>query len=195
MLISQPRTKPAPVRLDELMNAAQTLFFEQGFEATTVNQIVQLANVAKGTFYHYFASKNEILAALRTRYMTHFLQALDAAVGQCAKDDVNGQLTAWIFVCIDSYAKTYKEHDMVFSNHHHHYRENPDKTTFLQGLIRILEQGKQQGVWLFDDAATMALLIYSAVHGVTDAVIVAEVEDCSTFAQSVSDSFLKMLSA
>lgn len=63
-----PRTKPAPVRLDELMAAAEDLFVRQGVEATTIDQIVARAGVAKGTFYHYFSSKADVLAALRAKF-------------------------------------------------------------------------------------------------------------------------------
>ncbi|MEY2344126.1 TetR/AcrR family transcriptional regulator [Proteus mirabilis] len=55
--IDKPRTKPAEVRLEELMNAAETLFLEKGFDATTVSDIVKQAGVAKGTYYHYFTAK------------------------------------------------------------------------------------------------------------------------------------------
>ncbi|MDI9229517.1 helix-turn-helix domain-containing protein, partial [Serratia bockelmannii] len=76
---TQPRTKPAEVRLDELMDAAQKLFIEKGFEATTISDIVRDANVAKGTFYHYFPSKNEMLAALRIRFTNHFIEKIQLA--------------------------------------------------------------------------------------------------------------------
>lgn len=46
------------------MNAAERLFLEKGVDSTTINEIVEAAQVAKGTFYHYFSSKNEILRRL-----------------------------------------------------------------------------------------------------------------------------------
>ncbi|WP_372242088.1 TetR/AcrR family transcriptional regulator [Pseudomonas sp. Fl4BN1] len=44
----RPRSKPAEVRLEELMAAAQSLFLSQGVEATTISEIVSRAEVAKG---------------------------------------------------------------------------------------------------------------------------------------------------
>ena len=41
-MAARPRTKPAEVRLDELMAAAETLFLAQGVEATTINEIVDM---------------------------------------------------------------------------------------------------------------------------------------------------------
>jgi len=68
-----PAPKSAEVRVDELMAAAETLFLAQGVEATTISELVEHAQVAKGTFYHYFESKSDMLAALAQRNTSSFL--------------------------------------------------------------------------------------------------------------------------
>ena len=45
-------------RRDRLYEAALALFREQGYEATTVDQITRQAGVAKGTFFNYFPTKD-----------------------------------------------------------------------------------------------------------------------------------------
>jgi AcrR family transcriptional regulator len=51
---------------EQMVAAAADLFAERGYEATTVDDIVQRANLAKGTFYYHFESKDEVaLAVLR----------------------------------------------------------------------------------------------------------------------------------
>lgn len=57
-------TKEYDERLNELLAAAQQLFFEKGYEKTSVNHIIDKVGVAKGTFYHYFKSKEELLDKL-----------------------------------------------------------------------------------------------------------------------------------
>jgi AcrR family transcriptional regulator len=47
-----------------LMKAALHLFREQGYDATTVEQIAEAADVAKGTFFNYFETKEAILPAM-----------------------------------------------------------------------------------------------------------------------------------
>ncbi|MFP4395532.1 MAG: TetR/AcrR family transcriptional regulator [Anaerolineales bacterium] len=47
-----------------LLNEAERLFRTQGFDETTVEQIAKAADVAKGTFFNYFESKNSILGAM-----------------------------------------------------------------------------------------------------------------------------------
>ncbi|MFG1806575.1 TetR/AcrR family transcriptional regulator [Streptomyces sp. NPDC049040] len=48
----------------KLYAAAVTLIAEQGFSATTVDEIAERAGVAKGTVYYNFASKNELFEEL-----------------------------------------------------------------------------------------------------------------------------------
>ena len=47
-----------------LMGVALRLFRDQGYNATTVEQITEAADVAKGTFFNYFDTKEAILPAL-----------------------------------------------------------------------------------------------------------------------------------
>jgi AcrR family transcriptional regulator len=49
--------------------AALELFHEKGFEATTVDEITERADVAKGTFFNYFPRKESVLAALSEEWM------------------------------------------------------------------------------------------------------------------------------
>ena len=55
-------------RLNELLDIAQELFFQKGYESTSVNDIIEKAGVAKGTFYHYFKSKADLLDMLVDRW-------------------------------------------------------------------------------------------------------------------------------
>jgi AcrR family transcriptional regulator len=47
-----------------LLAAGQRLFAAQGIESTTIGEIAELADVAIGSFYNYFRTKDELLAAL-----------------------------------------------------------------------------------------------------------------------------------
>lgn len=47
-------------RKDALLEVAATLFYEQGYNATGIKQIIDEAQIAKGTFYSHFKSKEEL---------------------------------------------------------------------------------------------------------------------------------------
>ncbi len=58
-----------------LFDAATTLIGEQGLHATTIDQIVELAGVAKGTVYYHFKSKNELFQALLVEGLSRLAKA------------------------------------------------------------------------------------------------------------------------
>lgn len=64
----------------KLYEAAVTLIAEQGFSATTVDEIAERAGVAKGTVYYNFASKNELFEQL----LRHGVGLLTASLREAA---------------------------------------------------------------------------------------------------------------
>ncbi|MFP5384523.1 MAG: TetR/AcrR family transcriptional regulator [Bacteriovoracia bacterium] len=49
---------------DQIIEAADKLFYEQGFEATSFSDIAKAVEISRGNFYHHFKSKDEILEAV-----------------------------------------------------------------------------------------------------------------------------------
>lgn len=56
--------KEGEVRRREILIAARELFVKKGYEQTSINDILKIVDIAKGTFYYYFASKEEVLEAI-----------------------------------------------------------------------------------------------------------------------------------
>ena len=56
-------------RKKEILDTAECLFAEKGYEGTSVNDMLLAVNIAKGTFYYYFKSKEEVLDALIERHI------------------------------------------------------------------------------------------------------------------------------
>ncbi|HEY3633244.1 MAG TPA: TetR/AcrR family transcriptional regulator [Jatrophihabitantaceae bacterium] len=58
-------TAPADTEVRRrILSAAVDLFADHGYDATSVSQVINRAGVAKGGFYHHFASKDELLYAV-----------------------------------------------------------------------------------------------------------------------------------
>ena len=51
-------------RKNEIIDTAERLFAMNGYEQCSVNDILTEIGIAKGTFYHYFKSKEEVLDAV-----------------------------------------------------------------------------------------------------------------------------------
>lgn len=47
-----------------IISAAWELFYEQGYEDTTVEEIIERSQTSKGSFYHYFDGKDALLSSL-----------------------------------------------------------------------------------------------------------------------------------
>lgn len=73
-----PTSSPKSKR-DELIEVAAKLFYEQGYHCTGVQQIIQEAGIAKGTFYSHFKSKEALGCAwLKARHVEWVTWLLDS---------------------------------------------------------------------------------------------------------------------
>lgn len=70
----------------KLYEAAVTLIAEQGFSATTVDEIAERAGVAKGTVYYNFASKSVLFEELLRHGVELLTASLREAAEQTARD-------------------------------------------------------------------------------------------------------------
>ncbi|HEV3474545.1 MAG TPA: TetR/AcrR family transcriptional regulator [Actinomycetota bacterium] len=80
-------TKQPDVRRQELMDAAVRVFVEKGIARTTVSDITQSAGVAKGTFYLYFTSKENLLGALKERFVNDVLAHATSHYERVGRED------------------------------------------------------------------------------------------------------------
>lgn len=75
-------TKEHEERKNELLDAAQELFNALGYDATSVNAIIEKVGVSKGTFYYYFDSKEEILDCVAARVADRVLDRVRNATDE-----------------------------------------------------------------------------------------------------------------
>lgn len=79
--------KEAEVRKNEILDAAAALFGEKGFDSTSTNDILDVVGIARGTLYHHFKSKEDIMDALIERQTNRLL-----ARAREAAEDKSGSL-------------------------------------------------------------------------------------------------------
>lgn len=164
----RPRTKPPEIRREELMDAAQRLFLEKGFAATSVAEIVDAADVAKGTFYLYFQTKDDVLAALRVRFIERFCKKIDAANAAASSRPWTQRLDIWMQSCVEGYLDYIPLHDLVFYQFQPAKRGMKRANPVVSRLSSFLEQGRAAGAFSFDDARLAAVMLCNAMHGAVD---------------------------
>lgn len=67
--------KEAGERRNEILDAADELFAQKGFDGTSTNDILEKVGIARGTLYYHFKSKESIMDALIERYNIRLLGA------------------------------------------------------------------------------------------------------------------------
>lgn len=66
-------------RRTSILDAAQRLFFERGWDDVTIADVLTEAGISKGGFYHYFAAKEDLLNGVIGRFTIEALAAAEAA--------------------------------------------------------------------------------------------------------------------
>lgn len=148
------RTVKTPeVRRAEILQAASELFQEIGYESTSVDSIVRSAGIAKGTFYYYFKSKDEVLAALAQQLCAEMV-----ARSQVIADDPQLGAIEKFCAIIASQNQTVEAGQALVEDLHRpenralHERSNIETVlAFGPILAAVVEQGNQEGVFQVDD--------------------------------------------
>lgn len=65
--------KEAMERRNEILDVADELFSQKGFDGTSTNDILEKVGIARGTLYYHFKSKEDIMDALIERYNAQIL--------------------------------------------------------------------------------------------------------------------------
>ncbi|MFP3624813.1 TetR/AcrR family transcriptional regulator, partial [Burkholderia sp. SIMBA_051] len=69
---------PAVEVRQHILDTAMPILLGKGFSAVGLNEILAAAGVPKGSFYHYFGSKEAFGEALLTFYFTEYAERLEA---------------------------------------------------------------------------------------------------------------------
>jgi AcrR family transcriptional regulator len=137
---------PLPQRL---VTIATRLFAAHGYEATSVQQIVEAAGVTKGALYHHFTSKDDLLYEVYHRVLADQMRRLEEIAN--GPGDAAQRLTAVVAdVIVTSIANL--DELIVFFRSLHLLPAEQQKTVrserrrYHQRVRRLVEEGQRSGV-------------------------------------------------
>ncbi|WP_118134436.1 TetR/AcrR family transcriptional regulator [Oceanicella sp. SM1341] len=87
-------TQSSSVR-EHILSSAQTIMSGKGFSAVGLNEILKAADVPKGSFYHYFGSKEAFGEALLERYFERYLAAMEEQFSRSDSTGAERLLAYW----------------------------------------------------------------------------------------------------
>lgn len=148
---------------------------DEGLADSSIDDIAARAGVAKGTFYHYFASRAELIEELGRHFSDAFQARVVAAVDACPPGDWDGRFEAWIVTATESYFDMHALHDLVFHGPAMPQRQAIDDTDIVRHLAMLVAEGQAGGAWQLggEDPAKVAALIFHAMHGMADDALAA----------------------
>ncbi len=94
--------KPQRNTRGKIVSAAWKLFYEQGYEHTTVEDILALSGTSKGTFYHYFEGKDALLGTLSVLFDEKYEALLPTLPEDMDALDTLAWLNRELFAMIDN---------------------------------------------------------------------------------------------
>ncbi|MDQ0169692.1 TetR/AcrR family transcriptional regulator [Paenibacillus tundrae] len=136
-------------RRNEILNAAEALFVSKGYTKTTIIDILQAVKIAKGTFYHYFQSKEEVMNAIVMRFIA---VGVNAAKRIAEDDSLDAHTKIFNIITAQGQDVGNKE-QFIEELHQVHNVEMHQKSlveTILQLspiLTEVIEQGIREGVF------------------------------------------------
>lgn len=86
-LRNSPRQARSAARVETLLDAAEVVFEEVGFDAATTNLVASRAEVPVGTLYRWFPDKAALAEALTDRYLEEFQRLTTDLVGAIEPSD------------------------------------------------------------------------------------------------------------
>ncbi|MBZ0135168.1 MAG: TetR/AcrR family transcriptional regulator [Planctomycetes bacterium] len=82
---------------DRLMETAARLFYNQGFQASGINEIIREAGIAKASFYHHFKTKEDLLVATLEQRHDRMMGELRGMVSQGkTPEEKIGRVFEWL---------------------------------------------------------------------------------------------------
>lgn len=187
-----PGPRNADLRRATLVETAGRLFVEKGFDATTMDDIAAGAGVAKGTLYHYFASKAELLEILRDNFNDAIMARVRTRVEGCAADAWRARLKAWIEAAAEAYFDMRELHDVIFFGPGMPLRSAMAEVDIIRYLERLIREGAAAGAWPVEDGHWTALIMFYGFRGGCDEAIIGA-QSAEQVSEKLYSVFLRML--
>lgn len=161
----------------KILHTAFALFLERGYENTPVQAIIDAVGIAKGTFYHHFQSKEQMLVDLIEGLSRRVVDAIAPVVADPGLDAVEKLLTV-SRVGVARKAQDFGPETVVLvrqmrSRANRSLAESIDRITaewVLPLFARVIRQGVAEGVFRVRDPELASELVLGAMLALKDRV-------------------------
>ena len=181
----------------KIITAAWDLFYEQGYDDTTVEEIIEKSGTSKGSFYHYFEGKDALLGSLSYIFDEEYARLMETIPNDMTSFDklmyLNRHLFSMIEDRIDIDLLTRLYSTQLVTKGEKHLLDN--KRLYYKLLRKIVTEG-QQAKELTD---TMTVNEIVKLYTISERALIYDWCLCngeyslSTYAKSVMPMFMSVI--
>jgi TetR/AcrR family transcriptional regulator len=174
MGISERRERERERRKNEIIDAAEKVFFKNGFERSSVEKVAEEAELSKATLYLYFKSKEELYYAVCQRAEGKLYEQVDKAIKKA--DDISTKIKAFLNAFVEFQHRHPDHFDALFYLQTHPFKLDPEYELMIENRkrdqiyinhwIELIDEGKKEGL-IRDglDPIKTVLLIWMQLSG------------------------------
>ena len=159
--------KEAAERRNEILDAAEVLFVTKGYDKTSTNDILDKVQIARGTLYYHFKSKEDILNAMIDRINSSLFAKAEAI----AKDSSVSVIERIVLTITSLRVNTDIGNEIITQVHKpqnallHQKMQKSLVDGILPILVGLVEEGNAKGIFnaKFPKETTEMLVLYSTI--------------------------------
>ena len=173
MGIEERKEREKQARREAIRTSAREFFFTKGFNATTMDEIAQKAELSKGALYLYFASKEELYVSVMSEGLSFLFERTEEALTLDLPPD---QMLRKLGEVNYRYYLDYPEYSRIFFFFEHRniakqlprelIQESMDKgMRYFQLLVGVIQKGIEQGIFAPADPRKAAVAFWGVTIG------------------------------
>lgn len=181
----------------KIINAAWDLFYEQGYDDTTVEEIIEKSGTSKGSFYHYFEGKDALLGSLSYIFDEEYAKLQDSLPRDMSSFDklmyLNRHLFSMIEDRIDIELLTRLYSTQLVTKGEKHLLDN--KRLYYKLLRKIVTEGQQAYEFTKDMTVNEIVKLYTMSERalIYDWCLCGGEYSLSSYAKTVMPMFMSVI--
>ena len=165
-----PRPNVSDERKAQIINAAESVFTQKGFDEARMDDIAEETGLSKGTLYLYFKSKDDLIIAILDRMFQREFKQLDNLdqPAQSSTDaiwNITELLTKEILSLLRLIPIVYQFLALAFRNRYVQMAMKKYINRYLDILIPIIQRGIDSGEFRQVDAREVAVAMGAMIEG------------------------------
>jgi len=154
MGITERKERDRERRKNEIIDAAEKVFFKNGFENATVENVAEVAEYSKATLYLYFSSKEELYYAVCQRAEIKLFNQVDKAINKT--EGTFEKIKAFLNAFVEFHQKYPDHFNALFYMQTHPFNLDPEHELikenkqrdqiYINRWIELIDQGKKEGL-------------------------------------------------